>query len=119
MVQHLEQPWHAAAQPILDPGEVGQVRWWHRGPVRRRQNSSRHRAMERPVLDVDDHVDHERLAVHRGERPPVRGELKRDAGIGPHTHLTFTRRKGAGAGSDQPIANVEPHRSPSALHLLA
>jgi hypothetical protein len=64
LAKELQQARHAGAIAVFRPAEVRQVRDM-RAAVRRNDDRARRGLVERPVLDVDDEMDDQRLAVRR------------------------------------------------------
>ena len=77
---------NAAAKPVLHPTEVRDVGVFVLA-VGGIEDRPRHGLVEGPHLEVDDHVDHERLAARRLEARPLGRELERDARVVLHRPL--------------------------------
>ena len=59
--QNARQP---CPHSVIGPGEIRHVRHGF-APMRRRHDGARHRLVELPVLDVDDEMNEDALAVQR------------------------------------------------------
>jgi len=62
------------AHAVVSPGEVRHVRHGF-APVRRRDDRSRHRLVELPILDVDDEMHQDSFSLERRQRRAGRRKL--------------------------------------------
>ncbi|MEC5291166.1 hypothetical protein VSX64_11450 [Aurantimonas sp. C2-6-R+9] len=78
--EKLENARQAGPHPVVGPTEIRHIR---NGllAVRRRDDRPRHRLVELPVLDVDDEVNENALALHRRQHRPFGGQAIGNAGI--------------------------------------
>ena len=88
-LEEREEARQATPHAVLHPGVVGDIGRLTGPAMRSRQNSARHRSIEGPVLDGDDWIDHERLAIERSKSRAVAGHLIGNAWIWPHAKIVL------------------------------